>query len=59
VEVCDKRKNEIVVNANMEFKNAYSNGDNVLASNLNNIKVFCFLEAVKIEVEKHTLYVFF
>jgi hypothetical protein len=43
----------------MELKNAYSNGDNVLASNLNNIKVFCFLEVVKIEVKKHTLYLSF
>ena len=40
----------------MELKNACSNGDNVLASNLN-IKIFCYLKDVKIEVEKHTLHV--
>jgi hypothetical protein len=36
--ICDKRKNKIANNANMELKNVNSNGNNIVASILNNFE---------------------
>jgi hypothetical protein len=41
----------------MELENINSNGDNVVASNLNNVN-FSFLETMKIELKKN-MYNFF
>ena len=41
-EVCDKRKNLIVNNANKELKNVDHNGENVVARKIKNINLSIF-----------------
>jgi hypothetical protein len=57
-EVCDKVKDQFANNANIEFRNANPNGDIVVASNLNNIDFFFFLNCEN-QVKKQTSYVIF